>query len=298
MLTDPIRKLIESDMLNFDTAARNHAALRNVRQRSLRIGPQKIIIQHNPARAVSAAAPVDSSSIASRPCFLCRGNRPATQGFVGHGEWQILVNPYPILPNHLTIAHASHIPQVIGEHIADMVRFTKELPGYTVFYNGAECGASAPDHLHLQAVPSEYLPLWSDIANYGPGIFVSDRLPAAIVITCDSDSRTADMAEKVLSRLPEGADGSEPRVNILCRHTGEFFRMAIIPRRHHRPEDYTSSPDDPGGIMVSPGALDTAGIVVTPRSSDYLSLTPEKISEIFNYTGYTAEEINAILPRL
>ena len=68
--------------------------------------------QFNPARMVSTGAKVDKKAIAKRPCFLCKANRPATQREMAFDEdFDVLVNPFPILPTHFTIASRRHRPQ-------------------------------------------------------------------------------------------------------------------------------------------------------------------------------------------
>ena len=200
---------------------------------------------HNPARMRSTAARTDAASVASRPCFLCAHNRPVGQLSLAWHGYEVLVNPYPIFPGHLTIVSSIHEPQSIAGRLADMERLARELPGYTVFFNGARCGASAPDHMHFQAVPSRFVPLWKSLAGW-PG----------------------DPASKEI-------DGED--VNVLCRAEGDHVIRAVFHRSRHRPSCYGED-----GVMLSPAALDLAGAVVLPRRSDFDTITPQLISSIFN----------------
>lgn len=182
-----------------EVAAR-FAALNNVEIK--RVGDYTV--QFNPARAVSTAAKVDAASIAARPCFLCAANRPAQQLALEWEDMEILVNPFPIFPGHLTIAAKNHSPQSLLGRAAQMRRLSRELPGYTIFFNGAKSGASAPDHMHFQAVPSRYMKPTSMAYTY--------ELPEA-------------------EFSPEEID---PMVNMVCTDGV----ITVIPRTKHRPDCY------------------------------------------------------------
>jgi len=43
-----------------------------------------------------------------------------------------------------------------------MLSLSEAMSSYTVFYNGPQCGASAPDHLHFQAGNNGFMPVESD----------------------------------------------------------------------------------------------------------------------------------------
>lgn len=171
-------------------------------------------VQFNPARAVSTAAKTDARSIAARPCFLCKANRPAEQMHLDWEDMEILVNPFPIFPGHLTIAAKTHQPQSMLGRAGQMRRLSRALPGYTVFFNGARCGASAPDHMHFQAVPSRYMHI--------PGRFYSYTLPEA----------------------PFSPEEIDPMVNLVCTDGV----ITVIPRPKHRPDCYGELQVSPASI--------------------------------------------------
>lgn len=222
--------------------AAEQASLSHVESRTVEVGGVEMRLLHNPTRRRSSAADVSAEAIAARPCFLCRKNRPADQQAILWRDYEILANPFPIVEGHLTIASLRHEPQSILHHLDDMEALARELPGYTVFFNGATCGASAPDHLHFQAVPSASVPLWSAF----------ERWPVAVADT------------------PEG-----PNVNVLCR-IGEDGRVqhAVFHRSKHRPDCYAE------GVMLSPASLDMAGLIVLPERKDFDTLTAPRILEI------------------
>lgn len=124
-------------------------------------------VQYNPARIVSTAAKIDKAALKKRPCFLCDTNRPSCQTSMPVlGKFQLLVNPYPILPLHLTIPTRRHTAQRLSHFSKMLDTITWNLPGMFVFYNGARCGASAPDHAHLQAGQRGLVPIERDWKLY------------------------------------------------------------------------------------------------------------------------------------
>ena len=84
--------------------------------------------------------------------LLCPANLPPVQkGIPFGGHYNILVNPFPIFPRHLTVPELAHTPQRIATRFTDMLELAEALTDYIIFYNGPKCGASAPDHAHFQA---------------------------------------------------------------------------------------------------------------------------------------------------
>ena len=152
----------EKQLAQWPAVAERYTLLSTAEQRDLENG---ITLQYNPSRAISTAAKVDAVSIAERPCFLCAKNRPAEQiAENALGSLELLVNPYPILPMHFTLAATQHVPQLLEPMYAEMLHLADKWQGLALFYNGAKCGASAPDHAHLQAVRCSDVPLLRDVA--------------------------------------------------------------------------------------------------------------------------------------
>jgi hypothetical protein len=81
-------------------------------------------------------------------------------------HYQILVNPYPILPQHFTIPSRRHVVQQIWSHFGTMRHMAWTMPQHIVFYNGPKCGASCPDHMHLQAGLRGIVPIERDWKIY------------------------------------------------------------------------------------------------------------------------------------
>ena len=220
---------------------------------------------------VSAAAKVDAASIEERPCFLCEKNRPDVQkGIEFLDKYIILANPFPILDNHLTIALHSHVPQRIRKKIGDILSLAEQLPDYIIFYNGPKCGASAPDHFHMQAG------LKSDILMQG-----YNELRACLIIEGDTkedvESDFEDVYHYLSKRQP---DEDEPMMNIIAFVDQGKYVLHIFPRKAHRPGQYHDS--GKRQLMISPGAIDMAGLIITVREEDFNKIRKEDIEDIYS----------------
>lgn len=268
----------DQQLAQWPMARENYEKLGLTERRKFRVGPLNGAFQCNPARAVSTGAKIDKISIASRPCFLCRANRPHEQlsEEILPG-WEFLINPFPILPLHFTIASVDHCPQ--QSIPLEMASMAEKLPGMTIFFNGAKAGASAPDHLHCQAVMTSELPLMNYLEDGGDPQLWPYELEYG-VITPDS----AGMMElkrltgiKGIDRISGLNDADLVNAYFWIGKDG-FLRIAVVKRSAHRPSCY---PD----LMVSPGAIDMAGIIVLPRKEDFDRITVEDLKQIFNETA-------------
>ena len=151
-MNQTIHNLLTEQLASWETARNNYAALSGVQVKELNVNGTLYKVQFNPARIVSSGAKVDAKSIKERKCFLCPANLPAVQkGIPFEGHYNILVNPFPIFPRHLTVPETAHVAQRIAPRFGDMLDLARQLTDYTIFYNGPKCGASAPDHAHFQA---------------------------------------------------------------------------------------------------------------------------------------------------
>ncbi len=223
-----------------------------------------------PARKVSTLARLDAGSVAARPCFLCAANRPQQQAAMPWRGYEILVNPFPVFPNHLTIAATDHTPQRIPGRIADMAALAGELEGFTVIYNGARSGASAPDHFHFQAVPSGYI----DMLRFDRGPVYSRRF-----IGRDADTVVRDVEQYLLS-AGLSDDGAEMPVNIAMERLDDGnLLVRVVPRRAHRPSCYPTP-------AVSPGAIDIFGTIVTVSDDDFMALDRDCLERILAEVAY------------
>ncbi len=267
-------------------------------------------LQWNPARIVSTGAKIDKKTLGERPCFLCDKNRPKEQMSKQIDEkFHLLVNPFPILPVHFTIPARKHQPQLIYKNYGEMHRFISLHSDLMVFYNGPKCGASAPDHLHFQAGTNGILPLqtnWQRLSRNLTDIIslndeekisvVRDFIVPAFVIISKSAESDETLFRRLYKAMPQRGDETEPMMNIISWRKGEEFISVVIPREKHRPKAYFAEGD--AQFVVSPGALDMSGLIITPREEDFRKLTEEKALSLLQECGVSEEKMNAIIAKL
>src|ERR1700736_2470508 len=161
-----IEELFKRQLRTWPLLAKGIEGLARAKTRPARIDWFDIFIRHIPHRVGSTTASVDRESVAKRPCFLCAGNLPLEEeGLQFDEDFTIYCNPFPIVDHHLTIAHREHRSQRIANQFGNMLDLAAALPGYFVIYNGPECGASAPDHMHFQAGSRTLFPIETDTAG-------------------------------------------------------------------------------------------------------------------------------------
>lgn len=288
----------------FTDACRN---LESIRTRQLSCGRYDVTLQFNPARVVSGSAPVDPESIRKRPCFLCRGNLPPGQhGILYRNRYMILCNPAPIFDRHFTVVTLKHQPQDIMSSLSWLLQLaTDASPDYTVLYNGPACGASAPDHLHFQMIPSGTLPLLKELNELPPvkvgtgvQIYAGKGFDRAVVVLASED--TEALKEQFVHLLKSAQDvfttNDEPPVNVFCDHDKGCLRLTVFLRRKHRPDAYFAVGDK--RIFVSPGAIDMAGVIITPLLKDFENLNCDTIRNIYREVSPDEETLEKIFRAL
>ncbi len=303
-----IDRFIDSQLEAWPQARANYEALQKIETKDVAMpatgehgAPFVMKVQFNPARIVSTGAKMDANTLKERPCFLCEKNRPALQRGIEWGDYVILVNPFPIFPRHLTIPLRAHQPQSIMGRAADMARLAQMLPEFAVFYNGQKCGASAPDHMHFQAGTKTYLPLIDQIGDVkyvtdGIGYPTNESLlPGIIVIDAATAEQAQERFDRVIGLLPQDPEVGEPMMNVLCWENGDDIRMAIIPRKRHRPDFYG---DGPGQMILSPASVDLGGVMITPRREDFDRLDAATIAATMAQLCFNSEEIKEICKNL
>lgn len=297
--------LIDRQLASWPEAARRYRDLREVQTKEITIGGMPVRVQYNPARAVSTLARTDAASIAARPCFLCRENRPQQQesmpfeGCDGR-RYEILVNPFPIFPEHFTVPAVDHVPQRIAGRFPDMLRLAEAFPDMTVFYNGPESGASAPDHFHFQMGCRGFLPVERHFGLLGPRTVMrpgaavialtSAYIPGLPVITAP-DAKSAEAAFlRVLRSLPVSPRTGEPQLNILCwkerTDSDTVFRILVIPRKAHRPSCYYAPEGE--AVRISPASVDLGGVFIVPVEEDFRRANAEVLQSIIRETVDTS----------
>ena len=319
MSDSSLQRFFNRQLEKWDEARQRYRDLRNVETRELSKENMTIQVQWNPARIVSTGAKMDTKTLKERPCFLCGQNRPEQQLKKVMGEYELLVNPYPILPTHYTIPSVTHQPQLIANRYGEIHQLLEDYPELMVMYNGPQSGASAPDHAHFQAGTSGVLPLqtaWQRLArNLTPlyalpstpntppstkdeGIFLVNDYPCTALLIRSQSTETDKQLFKQLykameSTMANGANRAngvnEPMMNIIAWRTGNTFLSVVFPRGKHRPACYTAEGDRQ--YIISPGAVDMGGLIITPREEDFRRITPEIAFGILREVSITPEQL-------
>lgn len=318
MVNSDIHRFVDRQLSAWPLAGANFKALENVHVREVEVNGLVVKLQFNPARMISSAAKLTKEDIAGRRCFLCVDNRPAEQEWLKYtpesgNEYHILVNPYPIFPDHLVVAMSEHTDQCIGGRYGDMLQMAKAYPDMTFFYNGPCCGASAPDHHHFQGVPRGLMPLEVSVEHSLSGninnplteicihqtstLYHYDNFSTGIFVI---SSKSASSAQALFCRLLDCAeipDGdSEPRINLYSWWNGEEYRTIVYFRKCHRSHHYFS--DGADHLTMSPGCADMAGIFIVPVKEEYEKITPALLSEMISEITIPQDEQQRIIDRL
>ena len=305
-----IYKFVGDQLSRWPIACDNYRALKNVQVREIEVGGLNVKLQFNPARMISSAAKLSKEEIASRKCFLCRENRPKEQmllKFDGRKgkKYHILVNPYPIFPDHLVIAMNRHVDQSIWKRYVDMMDLARKYDGFTFFYNGPKSGASAPDHHHFQAAPKGLIPLQNDIDNaltflaseQDASLYHYGRFTRGVFFL---KAETSKSAAKLFYRLLDCADTpdgeKEPPFNLFTWWQDGEFRSIVIFRSRHRSHHYFS--DGPDHLTMSPGCADMGGVFIVPVEEEYHKLTPELLEEMVQEVSLDQAQEEKIINRL
>lgn len=259
-------------------AAKQYALLSEIKRKDLPIDGLDSYLIFNPGRVRSVMADVSPDALAVRKCFLCPdGIEDQQQTFVWN-HYHIRVNPFPIFHHHFTISSDKHEPQRIAGHYDDMLRLAAELPEYAIFYNGPRCGASAPDHMHFQAVPIDELPLqrWCDehIAHTGqlsiarPDVYC----PSAYLLCAKNADGMDRMREKLMQE--NGRD-----INIISWVKDGYTKSLIIFRSKSRPDCFfAENPEE--RILISPATVEMAGIAIVASEESFDKLDIDKLRTI------------------
>jgi hypothetical protein len=300
--SDNVNELFDSQLKDWDLAAINYQLLSKVKTKKIDFDGFKILVQFNPERIKSSAAKVDSRSIEARPCFLCGKNRPPQQkGVFFPEDFIILINPFPIFAKHLTIPSEAHVDQRIKNQFSKMLDLSVALTGYVVFYNGPECGASAPDHLHFQAGNRGFLPVEEDFHNRkfvslifkteGNEIWHWKHYRRGIITFHGNSVKQLTEAFAAFyenfSKIQVGK--SEPMLNILAYYSEEKWTIHLIPRKIHRPKQFFAEGEKQ--ILLSPASVDLGGVIIVPREEDFNKITSADIEDIFAQVCLDEDEI-------
>lgn len=288
-------------------------AFSQIETKRVRVQQSEVVVQHNPGRLRSTAAAVDRASVESRRCFLCPENLPQEEKGIAYGDdLVILCNPFPVLDRHLSIVHREHVPQQIDGNVGSLLLLAHDLgPAYFVLYNGPQCGASAPDHLHFQACSRELLPIEEKLYEDEP-VMVEDCSycedtarnsfelftlggcgRSVIVFRGGNIDEVALWVYKVIKELALQTDKTEPLLNIICTYDARLWTVYLFPRSKHRPESFYAEGEQ--RLVVSPGAIDMAGVVVVPEREHFDKIDGERMTAIFSEVSMRNEIVNDLV---
>lgn len=297
--------LLKQQKESWQLLKENYEGLNFIKINTFEFDEFKLKVQFNPARITSTAAKVDNKSISDRKCFLCSENLPGVQkGIKYNNDYIILCNPYPIFAQHLTIPHVKHIPQRIDNSFNELLNLSKDLSGkFFVFYNGPQCGASAPDHLHFQAGLKNTVPIENEFKNivnkFGKNVIskkhisvyvVNNTIRNFILISSSLKEEISSMFKNVLNKLKKmNSSNDEPLLNILSFYENNIWNVLIFPRAKHRPDQYFLSGEKQ--ILISPASVDIAGLSILPREEDFNKITRDDLIDIYSQVTLNIEKL-------
>ena len=301
-----IRAFFTHQLDTWDEIRQRYEALKHVGLKQL--GHWQL--QYNPARMVSTGAQIDRQTIAQRACFLCEKNRPEEQLTIDLGDdFELMVNPFPVLPIHFTIVRKTHVPQTILENYTEIHRLLELFPELFVFYNGPMSGASAPDHMHFQAGIGQELPLMTVLRKLekeqqvlikqenGSSLSMFNTVSFnAFVIKSKAQETEMALFKQLYAAMPVREGEKEPRMNIVAWRDSSEDVIVVLPRDNHRPACYFEEGDR--RMVISPGALDMAGLIITPREEDFNRMSEDKLISILKEVSIKETDMENIKEKL
>lgn len=301
-----IRAFFTHQLDTWDEIRQRYEALKHVGLKQL--GHRQL--QYNPARMVSTGAQIDRQTIAQRACFLCEKNRPEEQLTIDLGDdFELMVNPFPVLPMHFTIVRKTHVSQTILENYTEIHRLLELFPELFVFYNGPMSGASAPDHMHFQAGIGQELPLMTVLRKLekerqvlikqgnGSSLSMFNTVSFnAFVIKSKAQETEMTLFKQLYAAMPVREGEKEPRMNIVAWRDGSEDVIVVLPRDNHRPACYFEEGDR--RMVISPGALDMAGLIITPREDDFNRMSEDKLISILKEVSIKEKDMENIKEKL
>jgi hypothetical protein len=306
-LPDLLLQLLDEQKRVWPMAADGYTSLQYVQVREVKCSTFSAWLQFNPKRIVSTGAKVDAKSINSRRCFLCVDHLPPEQkGILYDNEFLVLCNPMPIFPAHYTVSHLKHLPQLIDPYLDTFLRLARDLsPKFTIFYNGAQCGASAPDHIHFQIAPAGKIPIEQEAVETQRRERVGEIDSVAIIMVKDlgravivfegtnSESMTRVIRDQLARMKATLNIAGEPKINLICNYNAPQWRVILFPRRKHRPEVFFKEGDDK--VVISPASVDMGGLVITPVEKDFNTVDANMIEEIYREVSWEETMVKKML---
>ena len=297
------KKLLDEQETSWPLLKTNYQSLTNIQTRVFTFDDFEIKIQFNPDRIKSSSADVSGNAIKSRKCFLCLNNLPEEQnGLAYNKHFLILSNPYPIFPEHFTISKRNHTPQTIIGNFSELLDISKSLGKYyTLFYNGPQCGSSAPDHMHFQAGTKNIMPIEYEFNR------IVNKLPLAAIGNGKIEVRFFEEFLRYFISLESRNKGellfafktfvnafkkisaphNEPMMNLTASYEEDIWRLIIFPRQVHRPHQFFAEAKEQ--LLISPAAVDMSGLFITPRREDFEKIKQDDVIDIFKQVTISKE---------
>jgi hypothetical protein len=306
--SDKAASLLLHQKENWDLVKNNFQNLEQIKTKKFVFDNFELKAQFNPTRIASSSAKVDKKNIKARACFLCKENLPEMQkGIKYKDDYLILVNPFPIFKQHLTIPKLQHIPQSIENSFLDLLDLSYDLKdNFFVFYNGPNCGASAPDHHHFQAGVKDFSPLEKDYKNlikengkliYNNGnieiFIINSLLRNFIYISTTSKEQAKIHFERIFAFIKKiDTEEPEPKLNIVSFYKNSKWNIFIFPRAKHRPEQYFM--EDDNKILFSPAAAEMTGLCILPREEDFNNITKEILIDMYEQVTFPIDKLKLL----
>lgn len=301
MKSEQLTRLYRQQLQDFELAQKNYTNLEQVIYREIPFRNFPIRLQYNPSRILSTNAKIDAQTLATRKCFLCPDYRPEQQKGIPYGkDYHIFVNPYPIFPCHFTVPSNWHEPQCITGHFSTMLDLAIDFPEYIIFYNGPDCGASAPDHFHFQMAPRGSMPLETDICceelcqkvverDFFSISMLQNYLRKVIVLQASDAHLVSVLFQQVLALIGQVTPyEKEPMINLLCWFDNCQWQVCLFPRQTRRPWQFYAEGEEK--ILFSPGCVDMAGLIIAPRKEDFEKYSADLLTDLFQQVTISAEK--------
>jgi len=295
----PVYKLFNSELEHWQLAKEKYAELEKSVSKKFDFGDFSVDVVCNPARMRSTLANVkqrleqlrtepEKTQILDEKCFLCADVRPKEQQSIDVNDFQILINPYPIFPKHFTIAHKQHTPQLLIPYFTDFLHFTKNLPDFAIFYNGSNCGASAPNHAHFQAAEKQYFNVIKDYKNLPENYFkiiekteiftlklFENYLRNAFCIETECEKTAKEIFEKYFANYI-----NTNMLNVICVYENGKYLLFVFPRKKFRPTQFYEENEEKR-LAISPASVEMSGRFVTIFQEHFDRISKEDIVDIF-----------------
>jgi hypothetical protein len=226
-------------------------------------------------------------------CFLCIQNTPDQQkgmriiGTDDSMNYVVLMNPFPILTDQVTIASLRHEPQRLREqHIEYVMQLTERSEKFKYSFNGIGAGASIPHHFHFYgftgSLPIEEIacPV-AVIKAHNLSVYeLGEDWPIITFVAMGGKSEIGSYLLDLTSHLEQ----QNISVNVVfVRDKNSNAKVYVIPRRKPKPEPQTGFNNDFGVIEMS-------GVLVCESTEAFESADTGNIVEAMRQVGYPNTE--------